>query len=400
MGTTVRLRSTCTTRRHACACARRASCRARPAGATSASAMCRRSRARDVRTACHLSALRVSRVRRWQSTRRRMSCNTRMTPPATSSRFSASNPAPITIAGFAPTAGPIGTVVAITGTGFSPTAANERRHVQRRGRHRRRGNGHALTADGAGGRGHGQDRGDGWRQHRDQRAGFRRRRGGHADDRRIHAGGGPIRHRRDRHRNELQRRAGRDDGQVESECRDLLVGDGDAARVRGSGLPPAPAGSASRRSRAAPSAPPISSCRRRRSPRPTSSPRRGWSRTAPRRASALYATGKFGAVLFDGNAGDWLSLQVGNLTVNPAGATIAYTIYKPDNTPARERHAVVRESLDSFAGVAAWPAPTRCCSARASRRFRSTRGSRSTPSSRPTGRHWPSRGAPGNPRAR
>jgi hypothetical protein len=33
------------------------------------------------------------------------------------------NPAPISLSGFAPTAGPIGTVVAITGTGFSPTAA-------------------------------------------------------------------------------------------------------------------------------------------------------------------------------------------------------------------------------------------------------------------------------------
>ena len=52
----------------------------------------------------------------------------------------------------------------------------------------------------------------------------------------------------------------------------------------------------------------------------------------PAQGIALYATGKYGAVLFDGNAGDWLSLQLGNFTVNPAGATIAYTIYKPDNT--------------------------------------------------------------------
>ena len=52
----------------------------------------------------------------------------------------------------------------------------------------------------------------------------------------------------------------------------------------------------------------------------------------PAQSIGLYATGKYGAVLFDGNAGDWLSLQLGNFTVNPAGATIAYTIHKPDNT--------------------------------------------------------------------
>jgi YD repeat-containing protein len=46
----------------------------------------------------------------------------------------------------------------------------------------------------------------------------------------------------------------------------------------------------------------------------------------------LFAAGKYGAVLFDGNAGDWLSLQFRNYAVNPAGAGIAYTIYKPDNT--------------------------------------------------------------------
>ena len=38
-------------------------------------------------------------------------------------------------------------------------------------------------------------------------------------------------------------------------------------------------------------------------------------------------------ILFEGAAGAWLSLHVGNFAVNPAGATIAYTIYKPDNTP-------------------------------------------------------------------
>ena len=46
----------------------------------------------------------------------------------------------------------------------------------------------------------------------------------------------------------------------------------------------------------------------------------------------LFAAGKYGAVLFDGSAGDWLSLQFRNFAVNPAGAAIAYTIYKPDNT--------------------------------------------------------------------
>jgi hypothetical protein len=46
----------------------------------------------------------------------------------------------------------------------------------------------------------------------------------------------------------------------------------------------------------------------------------------------LYATNKYGLVLFEGAAGAWLSLHVANFTVNPAGATIAYAIYKPDNT--------------------------------------------------------------------
>jgi len=52
----------------------------------------------------------------------------------------------------------------------------------------------------------------------------------------------------------------------------------------------------------------------------------------PAQSIGLYATGKYGVVLFDGSAGDWLSLQLGNFTVNPAGGTIAYRIYKPDNT--------------------------------------------------------------------
>ena len=46
----------------------------------------------------------------------------------------------------------------------------------------------------------------------------------------------------------------------------------------------------------------------------------------------IFAARKFGVILFDGNAGDWLSLQLGNFTINPAGGAIAYTIYRPDNT--------------------------------------------------------------------
>ena len=46
----------------------------------------------------------------------------------------------------------------------------------------------------------------------------------------------------------------------------------------------------------------------------------------------IFAANKFGLILFDGNAGDWLSLQLGNFAVNPAGGAIAYTIYRPDNT--------------------------------------------------------------------
>ena len=52
----------------------------------------------------------------------------------------------------------------------------------------------------------------------------------------------------------------------------------------------------------------------------------------PAQTIGLFTAGKYGLVLFDGIAGAWLSLHVGNFTVNPAGATIAYTIYKPDNT--------------------------------------------------------------------
>ena len=46
----------------------------------------------------------------------------------------------------------------------------------------------------------------------------------------------------------------------------------------------------------------------------------------------LYAANKVGLILFDGNAGDWLSLQFANFAINPAASSIAYTVYKPDNT--------------------------------------------------------------------
>ncbi len=47
---------------------------------------------------------------------------------------------------------------------------------------------------------------------------------------------------------------------------------------------------------------------------------------------ALFAFNKVGLILFDGNAGEWLSLQLGAFVINPAGATISYAIFKPDNT--------------------------------------------------------------------
>lgn len=52
----------------------------------------------------------------------------------------------------------------------------------------------------------------------------------------------------------------------------------------------------------------------------------------PPQSIGLFATNKYGLMLFEGAAGAWLSLHVGNFTVNPAGAGISYTIYKPDNT--------------------------------------------------------------------
>jgi hypothetical protein len=46
----------------------------------------------------------------------------------------------------------------------------------------------------------------------------------------------------------------------------------------------------------------------------------------------ILAFNKYGLILFDGNPGDWLSLQLSNFVINPAGASISYTVYKPDNT--------------------------------------------------------------------
>ena len=56
------------------------------------------------------------------------------------------------------------------------------------------------------------------------------------------------------------------------------------------------------------------------------------SADGPAQSIGLFATGKYGLVLFDGGAGAWMSLHVSNFTVTPAQATIAYTVYKPDNT--------------------------------------------------------------------
>jgi len=52
----------------------------------------------------------------------------------------------------------------------------------------------------------------------------------------------------------------------------------------------------------------------------------------PARTIGLYATNKYGLVLFDGAAGGWMSLHIDNFTITPASSTIAYTVYKPDNT--------------------------------------------------------------------
>lgn len=52
----------------------------------------------------------------------------------------------------------------------------------------------------------------------------------------------------------------------------------------------------------------------------------------PAQNIGVFALNKFGLILFDANPGDWVSLQLANFVINPAGATLSYTIYKPDNT--------------------------------------------------------------------
>jgi hypothetical protein len=52
----------------------------------------------------------------------------------------------------------------------------------------------------------------------------------------------------------------------------------------------------------------------------------------PAQTVSVLALNKFGLILFDGNPGDWVSLQLANFAINPAGATLSYAIYKPDNT--------------------------------------------------------------------
>jgi hypothetical protein len=52
----------------------------------------------------------------------------------------------------------------------------------------------------------------------------------------------------------------------------------------------------------------------------------------PTQGIGIFATNSYGLLLFDGGAGDWLSLQFAGFAINPAGATITYKIYRPDNT--------------------------------------------------------------------
>jgi hypothetical protein len=52
----------------------------------------------------------------------------------------------------------------------------------------------------------------------------------------------------------------------------------------------------------------------------------------PAQALSVLALNKFGLILFDGSPGDWVSLQLANFLINPVGATLSYAIYKPDNT--------------------------------------------------------------------
>ena len=52
----------------------------------------------------------------------------------------------------------------------------------------------------------------------------------------------------------------------------------------------------------------------------------------PARSLSVLALNKAGVILFDGAPGDWMSVQLANLAINPAGAKLSYAIYKPDNT--------------------------------------------------------------------
>ena len=51
----------------------------------------------------------------------------------------------------------------------------------------------------------------------------------------------------------------------------------------------------------------------------------------PAQTVGIFTSNKVGLILFDGNAGDWLSLQIANFAINPASGTISYTVFKPDN---------------------------------------------------------------------
>ncbi len=52
----------------------------------------------------------------------------------------------------------------------------------------------------------------------------------------------------------------------------------------------------------------------------------------PAQTLSVLALDKSGVILFDGSAGDWVSIQFANFAINPAGARLSYAIYKPDNT--------------------------------------------------------------------
>ena len=134
--------------------------------------------------------------------------------------------------------------------------------------------------------------------------------------------------------------------------------------------------------------------------KPTSSPTTRLVANGPAQSIGLYATGKYGVVLFDGSAGDWLSLHARQFCGQSGGSDDCLHDLQAGQHAARERHAVGRESLGSFACIADDRHLHDAAAPRASRRSHSTRGSRSTPSFRPTGRHWPSRGAPVSPRGR